>query len=130
MLNHQLLKFDAEGRVILSLEDTIDFNGGTPVAADGGLAGAPDGTPDTFLGGIGYLNSGNLTDSSSPLLPPGGILTGNNGQVRVSTALPTHWYAGLPMTADGRLAVSPGITPPVDLGAFDQAFSNAFDIGD
>jgi hypothetical protein len=131
MLNHQLLKFDPQGRVILSLEDTLQFNGGTPIAADGGLSSAPGGEPDAHLGGIGYLNVGNLTDSNNPLLPPsGGVLTSNNGSVRVSTELPTHWYAGLPMTAEGKLSISPGVIPPPDTGEFDDSFSNSFDIGD
>jgi len=130
MLNHQLLKFDPEGRVILTTAEAVYFNGGTPIALDGGLAGTGGALPDAFLGGIGYTNIERLTDSDNPLVPGEGPLTNRDGQVRISTDLPTHWYAGLPITAEGFLAVSPGVVPPVDLGAFNNSFDNSFDIGD
>jgi hypothetical protein len=128
MLTAGVLSFDPEGRIILSADPPLNFNGGTPIAADGGLAAAGGALPDLLLAAIGYLADGTLTDSDNPLVPQGGLLTNRDGQIRISTGLPTLWYAGLPLTAEGFLAVSPGIVPPVDLGAYDSSFDNAFDI--
>jgi len=129
MLVAGLLKFDPEGRVILSTELPVDFNGGTPIAADGGLSSEPGGLPDNFLGGIGYTSPGQLTDSDNPLIVGEGPVTDPTGSLRVSNNLPVFWYAGLPLDGEGRLCISPGIVPPVDLGEFDFGFDMAFDIG-
>jgi hypothetical protein len=128
MLISGVLKFDPEGRIIASSDPPVDFNGGTPIAADGGLAAAGGAAAEIYFAAIGYLNDGTLTDSTSPLLGPGPI-TNSDGQIRISNALPAFYYAGLPITADGRLAISPGSGPPVDPGEFDFGFDNSFDIG-
>jgi len=130
MLIAGVLKFDPEGRIILSSGPAVDFNGGTPIGADGGLAAAAGFDPDVHLGGIGYLDDGQITDSDNPLVGPTGPVTNGLGQIRISTGLPAMWYAGLPLTAEGFLAVSPGVIPPPDLGAFDDSFDPSFDIGD
>jgi len=124
-----VLKLDPQGRVILSTLPPLYFNGGTPIAADGGLSSLAGGTPDVYLGGIGYTAPAKLTDSNNPLIAPGGPVTNRDGQLRISTAPPTQWYAGLPLTAEGFLSVSDGGPPPEGPGAYDQGFSNAFDNG-
>lgn len=129
MLIAGVLKFDPQGRIIASALPPVDFNGGTPIAADGGLAAAPGADPDVLLAAIGYLNNGAITDSDNPLVGHGGPLTNPSGQLRISNGLPAYYYAGLPLTADGFLAISPGAPPP-DIGAFDDGFDNSFDIGD
>jgi hypothetical protein len=128
MLIAGVLKFDEQGRIILSAGPAIDFNGGTPIAADGGLATLADGEPDVFLGGIGYMAPGAITDNANPLIPGGGVFRNGLGQIRISFDPPAYYYAGLPLTADGHLSVSGGVPPPVDLGAYDSGFDNAFDI--
>ncbi len=111
MLTAGVLKFDLQGRILLSSKPPVNFNGGTPIAADGGLAIAATGTaPERFLAAIGYLNNGALTDSNNPLVPQGpGVATNTLGQVRISTDPPVYWYAGLPLTAQGYLSTSPRI---------------------
>jgi hypothetical protein len=130
MLTAGVLKFDAEGRIILSADLPIAFNGGTPIAADGGLSTAAGITPEIFLAAIGYLEAGSITDSTNPLVPATGPITDETGAIRISNDLPHHWYAGLPLTAGGFLSVSGGSPPPVDLGAYDHGFDASFDIGD
>lgn len=130
MLTAGMLKFDPQGRVIISALPPVQFNGGTPIAADGSLSTDAGGLPNLYLAAIGYLTDGRLTDSNNPLTPRGGPLTNNQGQIRISNGLPAIWYAGLPLTAEGFLSVSDGIIPPViGPGAFDQGFDNAFDNG-
>lgn len=130
MLTAGVLKLDAQGRIIISAGPPVDFNGGTPIAADGGLATDAGGTADLFLAAIGYTNVGRLTDSNNPLIGPGGPITNENGSLRVSFDPPAMYYAGLPLTADGHLSISDGIIPPViGPGAFDQGFDNAYDNG-
>ena len=109
MLIAGVLKFDPQGRIYLSAKPALNFNGGTPIAADGGLAAALSGTaPDLHLAALGYLADGRLTDNSNPLVNPGGgVVTNGLGQIRISTDLPVYWYAGLPLTAAGHLACSP-----------------------
>jgi len=110
MLTAGVLKFDLQGRILLSSKPAVNFNGGTPIAADGGLAVAAGATPQRFLAAIGYLDSGAITDSTNPLVLPGpGVATNTLGQIRISTALPAYWYAGLPLTAEGYLSTSPRI---------------------
>jgi hypothetical protein len=130
MLIAGVLKFDSQGRIILSAGPPVDFNGGTPVGADGGLAAAAGSSPDLLLAGIGYLDNGAITDSDNPLVGPAGPVTNELGQIRISFDPPAYWYAGLPLTAEGFLSISDGIIPPViGPGAFDQGFDNAFDNG-
>jgi len=128
MLIAGVLKFDPEGRIILSANPVHDFNGGTPIAEDGGLATSAGANPQIHLAAIGYLNDGRVTDSDNPLTPRGGPITGGLGQIRISTGLPVMWYAGLPLTAERFLAVHPTGPHPVDHGAFDTGYDNAFDI--
>jgi hypothetical protein len=130
MLIAGVLKFDPQGRIILSAGPPLDFNGGTPVGADGGLAAAAGAAPDVLLAAIGYLNDGSITDSDNPLVPQGGPISNEQGSLRISHDLPVYWYAGLPLTAGGFLSISDGIVPPViGPGAYDQGFNNAYDNG-
>ena len=130
MLIAGVLKFDPQGRIILSAGPPVDFNGGTPIGADGGLAAAAGSDPALYFASIGYLDDGSITDSDNPLVPGVGPLTNGLGQIRISTDPPVYWYAGLPLTAEGFLSISDGIIPPVvGPGAFDQGFDNAFDNG-
>jgi hypothetical protein len=107
----------------------VEFNGGTPIAADGGLAALADGVPDIYFAAIGYTTEGKLTDSTNPLVPQEGVLTNRDGQIRISSDPPAYWYAGLPLTAEGFLSVAPIGPPVIGPGAYDQGFSNAFDNG-
>jgi hypothetical protein len=130
MLIAGVLKFDPQGRIILSAGPPVDFNGGTPIGLDGGLSAAAGSDPTLYFASIGYLDDGSITDSDNPLVPANGVLTNDLGQVRISFDLPVYWYAGLPLTAEGFLSISDGIVPPViGPGAFDQGFNNAFDNG-
>jgi len=128
MLISGVLKFDDLGRIILSAGPPVDFNGGTPIGADGGLAAAAGSDPALYFAAIGYLDNGAITDSDNPLVPQVGPLTNDSGQIRISFGPPVYWYAGLPLTAEGFLSISGG-DPPVDIGEFDFGFDQAFDIG-
>lgn len=123
MLVAGVLKFDAQGRIIVSGAPPVTFNGGTPIAADGSLAAAIDVVPHVFIGGIGYTHRGRICNSSSPLIPPGGVLTNELGQLAVDTSPPVLSYAGLPITAAGRLSVS-SVAPSTT--GFDDGFSEGF----
>jgi hypothetical protein len=130
MLIAGVLKFDPQGRIIISTSPPVNFNGGTPVAADGGLSTLAGGDAQVFVAAIGYTEEGKITDSDNPLVPGAGPLTNDQGQIRISFGLPAMYYAGLPLTAEGFLAISDGIVPPViGPGAYDQGFDNAFDNG-
>ena len=119
MLIAGVLKFDEFGRVMLSSLPAEHFNGGTPVAADGTLAGAFDEEAQVFLGAIGYRED-RITNTNNPLLPPEDPLPNWDGQLADCNGMPAYWYAGLPLTADGRLSVNPG--EPPEAGAYDQGF--------
>lgn len=124
MLISGVLKFDSLGRVIISSLPTETFNGGTPIAADGGLSAAIGAIPESFIGGIGYTNDNKLCNSDNPLLPPDGVLVNRLGQMTIDTSPPVVWYAGLPITASGRLAISPGDGPV--MSGFDDGFDGGF----
>lgn len=112
MLIAGVLKFDLQGRIILGTGPALNFNGGTPITASGGLAAVAGANPQLHFAAIGYLADGRITDSTSPLVTPGGgVVTNELGQIRISNDLPVYWYAGLPLTAQGYLSVSPRVAP-------------------
>jgi hypothetical protein len=126
MLIAGILQFDDQGRILVALPPSVDFNGGTPTTLEGFLAVDTDADPDVFLAGIGYMDNGNVVDTDTALDPGSGPLTNQRGQIRAGSGAPAYWYAGLPFTIDGHLSIAQA-NPPVDTGAFSNAFSNAFD---
>jgi hypothetical protein len=127
MINHRLLTFDSLGRIRCTLEavDAAHFNGGTPVKD--GLLCLSLLDPENYLGGFGF-KSANVC-SEQAINPDGnGPIVGRNGQARISDNNPAFWYCGLPFTANSVLsAVIEGL-PPVDTGAYNTAYSDAFDV--
>jgi hypothetical protein len=126
MLNHQLLQFDANGRVMCSLNQVpSDFNGGTPIKD--GLLCVGDVPPVDYLGGWSFDGKG-CACAIQGLNPVNGPMT-SDGRLAISVATtPIAWYwCGLPFLSDGRLAVSFGVVPPPTEFAFSNAFNDGFD---
>jgi hypothetical protein len=123
MLTAGVLLFDDLGRIRITSDPPTDFNGGTPTA-HGGLLAASAIEPTVYFAALGYGPQSRLTNTTSPLNPQG-PLTNREGQIRVSSDPPHHWYAGLPFTVDDMLSVAAAVTPSAY--AFDNAFNNAFD---
>jgi hypothetical protein len=128
MLIAGALTFDAQGRILCTLEPPDDFNGGTPVK-DGLLCISPN-APDSYLGGLAYaaidfICSSQETSDPNPDGPP---LSGPHGRLKATANAPTYWYAGLPFAANGLLSLVLAVPPPVDEGAYSSAYSLAFDV--
>ena len=128
MLNHQLLSTDANGHVMCTLSEVpypAEFNGGTPL--NGGLLCLAELEPTEWIGGWSYVQNGRIC-AIQGLNPVNGPFAGD-GRLAISvqnTGIAYYW-CGLPFLANNRMAVSFGITPPPDTGAFSNAFSSAFD---
>lgn len=126
MLTAGVLTFDAEGRILCTLDPPDHFNGGTPML--GGLLCISANAPEVYLGGFAYTavdfvcSSQQATDTN-----PNDPMTNPEGALKYSTNLPAYWYAGLPFTAEGLLSLVLESPPPVDEGAYSIAFSLAFD---
>lgn len=121
MLIAGVLRFSATGRVLIaSGEPGVDFNGGTPVSGSGVLAGtAAD--PNAFLAGLGYEET-RLCAREGPVDgETGGLARTGVGSLALALTEPiTHYLAGLPLVADGRLAVE--LVAPVVTSAFTNGF--------
>jgi hypothetical protein len=130
MLNHQLIKVDAEGRLRTTLElpvGTEDFNGGTPTR--NGLLCIVDVDGLYFVNGLGYGQQQRICREQQPSVAGDNPFAGEGGRLRATTLSPAFWLYGLPFGIDGRLSLAPPEgPPPVDDGAFSNAFSNAFDV--
>jgi hypothetical protein len=107
----------------------VDFNGGTPTTATGSLAGS-FGNPVSYTAGFGYTAGGNIC--ARDVVPDGfngGIGRSSNGSIAFAVDPAIVGYtAGVPITADGRLAIEFEGPPPDLQGAYDSSFDNAFDI--
>lgn len=133
MLTAGCVRFNAAGRVIISLSGpVVAFNGGTPVNIDGAIV-VEDNPPDAYVGGFGFK-------ANQPICARqglgngtyiGGFARDSVGGLALALDEPiTGYIAGIPVVADGRVAVVfEGPIPPIDTGAFSNGFSNGFDIG-
>jgi hypothetical protein len=102
-----------------------EFNGGTPMLD--GLLCLAELAPTEWIGGWSYVQNGRIC-AIQGLNPVNGPFA-QDGQLTISvqnTGIAYYW-CGLPFLANGRMAVSFGVVPPPDTGAFSNAFSNAFD---
>lgn len=129
MLISGTLKFGATGRVLVDLTGaTISFNGGSPIAASGGVATTIE-DPQAFLSGVGYTDIEKLCVRDQ--LPDGGFSGGfgrtSAGSLAMDLVGPiTDYIAGIPITNSGRIAVEVIGTPP-NLSGFTDGFeSDAF----
>lgn len=124
MLTAGVLRFNAAGRVVCTGEDPpVDFSGGVPLSASGAVCLSPS-TPDLFLGGIGYRNSTRLCGAVAPLVPGDQPLARDavGGLALAETEPITHYYAGIPLVADGRVAVF--LEDPIFVSAFSLAYDD------
>ena len=107
MLTAGVLTYDGQGRVRTTLQPPTEFNGGTPTR-NGLLCIAQAGAITAFGAGLGYVASGAIRVVAGG--GPGVNPLGNDlGQVRVGVGPAAFWYAGLPFTAAGRVAVAPPV---------------------
>ena len=133
MLNHQLIKVDAEGRLLTTLDTPVgaeDFNGGTPTKYGKLCIIEVDGV--YYVNGLGY-GPEQRASSVQALISPSdeNPFVNSQGRLRASPDVPMFWLYGLPFTSDGRLSLAPPDgPPPVDTGAYSNAYSNAFDVKD
>lgn len=126
MLNHQLIKTDAQGRLLAVLDDPVDFNGGTPTKD--GLLCVSEVDGQVFVNGLGYTDLEHICAEQSVTPPSGNPFAGPTGRARINQGPPAFWLYGLPFTVDGLLCVVIGdVPPPVEEFAFDNAFDNSFD---
>lgn len=122
------MRFSPSGRIIVSLDGpVINFNGGTPTNVVGAVV-VEDNPPDVFLGGYGFKNQGpicaraGIGDGSDY----GGLARDSAGQLALATSEPiTSYIAGMPVVADGRLAVEFEVPPPTNRG-FNFGFDGGF----
>jgi len=120
MLNSQILARGLTGRIKTQTSASVPnpfFNGGTPTNAAGELV-VSTATPNIFVGGLGYANSGALSidDSSGAtgVISQGGLAQTPLGRlVCTYGALFTRYIAGLPVDDLGRLCIDPSGAPPV-----------------
>lgn len=129
MLISGCLKFGSTGRVLVDLTNPpITFNGGTPIAASGGVATTID-DPENFLSGIGYVDDGHICVRDGAV--DGGFAGGFGRTAIGSLAMDltgpiTGYVSGIPVTNSGRIAVEVIGTPP-NLSGFTNGFeSTAF----
>jgi hypothetical protein len=119
------MKFDAGGRVIISVEvPPVAFNGGTPITESGAISFA-SADPQVFLGSLGYVNAGAIC--ARAVLPAsdgqGGFGRDAAGGLAIATSEPIVGYiAGIPIVADGRIAVSIEGPPPPNTSGFTNGF--------
>lgn len=125
MINAGVMRFSPNGRVVVSdSTPPVVFSGGVPLDAAGAVCISPT-APDLYLAGLGYRTSTRLCAGVSPLIsgPPsplgrdavGGLALADTGPI-------AYYYAGIPLVADGRVAVffdSPPLVSEFSL-AFDQ----------
>ena len=126
MLTAGCMKLDAAGRVIIAIDGVpVAFNGGTPVTASGAMAAAA-GSPDVFLASFGYVIDGAICARNiAPANPSGqgGFGRDSAGGLTFATLEPIASYiAGIPVTSDGRIAVTLEGPPPVNTSGFDTGF--------
>lgn len=128
MLVSGCLSFGATGRVLVDLVNPpLYFNGGTPIASTGGVAVSLE-DPDNFVSGIGYESPGDLcVRDQVPAYHSSGFGRTAAGGLALDTTNPIVGYVyGIPVTADGRVAVEI-IGPPPNLSGFTDGFeSTAF----
>lgn len=129
MLNAGVLRFSPEGRVVCTGEDPpVFFSGGVPTSATGAVCISPS-TPDIFLEGLGYRNSLRLCAGVSPVIenPNQPLARDAVGGLALAEAEPiVQYYCGIPLTADGRVAVF--LEDPIFVSAFSLAYDDlAFD---
>jgi hypothetical protein len=126
MLNHQLLRYDVNGRILATIDEPDYFNGGTPTK-DGLLCIAEvDG--DVFVNGLGYVHERNVCAEQAVNPPSGNPFASPTGRAPMSSGVPAFWLYGLPFTTEGALAIVLDGPPPVEEFAFDDSFDNSFDI--
>jgi hypothetical protein len=124
MLTAGCMKLDAAGRVIIAVDGVpVAFNGGTPTTESGAMAAA-SGDPEVFLASLPYVNTGGICARDVPgEVGQGGFARDSVGGLAFATAEPIAGYiAGIPVTADGRIAVSLEGPPPVNTSGFDNGF--------
>jgi hypothetical protein len=124
MLIAGVMKLDAAGRVIAAVDGVpVAFNGGTPVTASGAIAAAST-NPEVFLGSIGYITDGAICARNvAGQAGPGGFARDSAGGLAYALTEPIAAYiAGIPVTTDGRIAISLEGPPPVNTSGFDNGF--------
>lgn len=127
MLISGVLKFDAGGRVIIApLSPVVAFNGGTPISDTGALSGSVL-DPSLYLASLGYRTGGSICAREAPASgnDQGGLARDSVGALALALVEPIVGYiAGIPIVADGRMAVTFESPPPV-VGGFDVGFDQA-----
>jgi hypothetical protein len=131
MLNHQLLAFSPEGRIITTTDAPTNFNGGTPTTDTGQLCVELIALPDYFLGGLAYKTDGSLcaSDAGGAIdhYAPGGMPMNAVGQLLLSSlGGPIAWNGGIPTNAADRVCAVSGT--PIN-SPFSNGFSNGFGFG-
>lgn len=125
MLNAGVLRFSPEGRVVCTGEGSpVIFSGGVPLDITGAVCVSPS-APDLFLEGLGYRNSTRLCAGVSPVISNPDNALGRDavgGLALAETEPITQYYCGLPLTADGRVAVF--LEAPIFVSAFSLAYDD------
>ena len=128
MLNHQILEYDEQGRILTTYDEPDHFNGGTPTK-DGKLC-IVDRFGEVYINSAGYVNETNacaqLEQGPIPPPRPANPFCGPRGRLRISELPPAYYYCGLPYTEHGRLSGVYPEAPPVT-GAYSAAFGAAYD---
>jgi hypothetical protein len=105
MINHQLLLYDAQGRIRCTMQAPREFNGGCPTRNR--LLCITNSPAQVYAAGLGYtLNGAICTTQALNPAPPGGVLDLDaDGAARSTNNPPTFWYAGLPFAANNLMSL-------------------------
>ena len=131
-MNSGVLTFAAgSGRLVVAGTPPVRFNGGTPVKDNGAICIA-EVVPQTFVGGLGYTNDGRVcVDYAAPITgrARGGVPLTADGRVAVSAGQTVlRFNRALPIDANGRIALDsqPGQAPPPGTSGFSSGFDTGY----
>jgi hypothetical protein len=108
VINAGVLRYDALGRVLTTTANPgPHFNGGTPIL-NGYLCITP-GPPIYYNGGFGYGIRGRVGETQAILPAFDAPFQNDQGEILGTTDPPAYYYAGLPLSAAGRLCLAPAV---------------------
>jgi hypothetical protein len=130
VLNGNPIQRDALGRLVaINPGVVVAFNGGTPMGLLASLQVV--GIGSVAHNGLLYDAAGHLAVANGGIIAnhvQGGLPVDSTGKLCVEYDDAIAYYlAGIPFNAAGRVVLTTPVNP-VDLYAFSNAFSNAFDV--
>jgi hypothetical protein len=127
VLNAGTLLFDASGKVRNTTSAPVDFNAG--VGSIQGLLSADSVSPQNWVNGMPFGSAGRLSVQTTGAIvahTQGGLPINADGRIAIDVSSPVAYRnSGLPFTSAGRLALASPEAPGT-LSAFDNGFDEGF----